>query len=86
MLIVRELKGYQKSISTLSKGRIRFMGVFSLFMKEMVEMMYLTQEPLLLCGEKYKKEIGALPQTSYSEGLQETIAWMENNKMDKILK
>lgn len=86
MLTVRELTGYQKSIRTLSKGRIRFMDVFSSSMKEIVEIMYLTQEPLLLCGEKYKKEIGALPQTSYKEGLQETIAWMENNKMDKILK
>lgn len=76
MVIVRELTGYQKEVRTITKGMIRLISIFSPFMKEMVEMMYLTQEPVLLSGEKYRKEIGALPQTSYRDGLQETLVWM----------
>jgi len=34
------------------------------------------EEPVILSGEKYEKEIGALPRTSYRVGLEETIAWM----------
>lgn len=77
MLIVRELTNYQKSIRTISKRMIRLIGVFSPFMKEMVEMMYLTEVPVVLSGEKYREKVGALPQTSYRDGLQETIEWME---------
>ena len=74
--ILREITGYTKGVRTISKAMIRFIGIFSPFMKEMVEMMYLNEEPVILSGEKYEKEIGVLPRTSYKEGLQETLLWM----------
>ena len=77
--IIREITGYEKKVRTVSKGMIRFLGVFSPFMKEMVEMMYLTENPVLLSGEKYQNEIGSLPRTSYSQGIQETISWMKGS-------
>ncbi|KOS67971.1 NADH-ubiquinone oxidoreductase [Lysinibacillus contaminans] len=80
MLIIREITGYKKDVRTVSKGMIRLIGTFSPFMKEMVEMMYLTEVPVLLSGEKCKNEIGALSYTSYKEGLQETIVWMKKDK------
>ncbi|WP_312475078.1 SDR family NAD(P)-dependent oxidoreductase [Neobacillus sp.] len=77
---IREITGYQKKVRTITKGMIRFFGLFSPFMKEMVEMMYLTESPILLSGEKYEKKINSLPCTSYKQGIQETISWMKQNK------
>ncbi|MBU9710218.1 NAD-dependent epimerase/dehydratase family protein [Evansella tamaricis] len=74
--IIREVTGYQKPIRIVSKRMIQFIGLFSPFMRELVEMMYLTETPVLLSGEKYKTEIGPLPRTPYKQGLQETIKWM----------
>ncbi|MBM7648865.1 nucleoside-diphosphate-sugar epimerase [Bacillus ectoiniformans] len=78
--ILRDETGYSKSIRPVSKTMIRLIGLFSPFMKEMVEMMYLTETPVILSGEKYEKEIGPLHQTSYQEGLRETLAWMNKTK------
>lgn len=75
--ILREETGYKKSVRTISKTMIRFMGLFQPFMKELVEMMYLTEKPVILSGEKYERKIGALPRTPYREGMKETLKWME---------
>lgn len=75
--ILSELTGYKKGIRTVSKGMLQLIGIFSPPMKEVVEMFYLTEEPVILSGEKYEKEIGPLPRTSYKAGLEETILWMQ---------
>lgn len=72
--ILREETGYKKSIRVVSKTMIRFIGIFQPFMKEMVEMMYLTETPVILSGKKYESEIGPVPKTPYREGIKETIA------------
>lgn len=71
---------YQKSVSTVTKGMIRFLGIFDKQMKEVVEMLYLTEDPVVLDGSKYEKEIGALPATPYEEGIKRTLDFMMNNK------
>lgn len=80
LLIFRNELGYTKSFRTISKSVIRFMGMFQPFMKEMVEMMYLTEEPVILCGDKYEAKIGVFPRTPYAEGLEGTINWMKENE------
>jgi len=79
--ISHEITGHKKGVRTVSKGMIRLIGIFSPPMKEVVEMMYLTEEPVILSGEKYEKEIGALPRTSYRVGLEETITWMNKRAL-----
>jgi nucleoside-diphosphate-sugar epimerase len=78
--MIREITGYEKKIRVISTSMIRFLGFFSPFMKEMVEMMYLTESPIVLNGEKFQKEMGPLPHTSYKQGIQETISWMKENQ------
>lgn len=74
--ILCDITGYKKGIRTVSKGMIRLIGIFAPSMKEVVEILYLTEEPVIFSGEKYEKEIGALPSTPYRVGLEETLAWM----------
>jgi nucleoside-diphosphate-sugar epimerase len=75
--ILRDLTHYEKPVYTISKGTIRFMGLFTPMMREVVEMFYLNEEPVILSGEKYEKHIGPLPKTSYEEGLKKTLEYMK---------
>lgn len=74
--IIRKETGYKQKISPVSKLMIRFIGLFQPFMREMVEIMYLTEDPIILSGEKYQEKIGQIPQTSYKEGIKKTLDWM----------
>lgn len=78
--ILRSEVGYKKSIRTVSKTMIKCIGIFQPFMREMVEMMYLTEDPVILSGKKYKEKIGPIPQTPYKEGIKKTLNWM-NEKL-----
>ncbi|PFK42198.1 short chain dehydrogenase [Bacillus cereus] len=74
---IRELTGYTKPIMTVKKRMIGMLGLFDKQMKEFVEMLYLTEEPVILSGEKYERYIGKVPKTPYREGLKETISFLE---------
>lgn len=74
--MIRELSGYDKPVRTVSKNQIRFLGIFNANMREVVEMFYLNEEPVVLDGAKYENDIGPLPRTSYQEGLKRTIEYM----------
>jgi hypothetical protein len=39
----------------------------------MPEMMYLMEKPLVLDGTKYELEVGAIPHTSFEDGIIETL-------------
>ena len=78
--IMRSFTGYQRKVGTVGKGMIGFLGLFNRFMWELSEMMYLTEEPVVLSGEKYERLIGPLPRTSYEEGIQKTLAFLQKNR------
>ncbi|MDT8862611.1 hypothetical protein N0O92_20635 [Alkalihalobacillus sp. MEB130] len=77
--IIRDITGYKKAVRPVSSKVIRFMGIFSPFMKELVEMMYLTEQPVVLSGEKYETNIHSLPRTPYNKGIEETMKWMDES-------
>lgn len=81
--ILRSLLGYKKSVFTVTKGMIRMLGLFNPTMREVVEMFYLNEEPVILNGAKYEKEIGPLPRTSYQEGLKQTVHYMATGTFQK---
>lgn len=78
--MIRKITGYEKNVGTITTGMIRFVGFFNPYMREVAEMMYLTENPVVLSGAKYEERIGALPRTSYEEGLRETITFMKNSR------
>ncbi|PFF16257.1 epimerase, partial [Bacillus anthracis] len=49
---------------------------FNPVMKEVVEIMYLTEEGFALSGEKYENRIGKIIATPYKEGLKETLNFL----------
>ena len=79
--IARQFTGYKKKVSTVSKHMIRFLGIFSPFMKEYIEMFYLNEMPVVLNGEKYEREIGPVPKTPYKVGIEQTLQSIKNNSL-----
>lgn len=74
---IRKVTGNKKRVSTITKNMVRFLGLFNANMREVVEMFYLNEDPVVLNGEKYEKMIGPVPCTSYEEGLKQTIDYMK---------
>lgn len=77
--IGKELTQKSPRIMTIQQGMIGLLKLFSPFMRELHEMMYLTEEPLVLSGDKYEREIGPVPRTPYQVGIRETIRKMQMN-------
>ncbi|WP_100332600.1 SDR family NAD(P)-dependent oxidoreductase [Bacillus xiapuensis] len=75
--LLEEITGHSHSFFQVNKGMIRLLSLFNKEMKEVVEMMYLYEQPVILSGEAYEKEIGPLPQTPYDQGLKKTIQFMK---------
>lgn len=82
--IAREVTGNRKMVIPLKRNAIRFMGLFIAFMKEVVEIMYLTEKGFVLSGEKYERRIGPIPATPYREGLEQTLRLLMEGK--KVIK
>ncbi|MEQ2526831.1 SDR family NAD(P)-dependent oxidoreductase [Bacillaceae bacterium CLA-AA-H227] len=79
--LIRDIDNYEKGVTTITKGMIRFLGIFDPFMREVVEMFYLNEEPVVLDGTKYEQFIGELPNTAYRDGLKQTIDYMKKNEL-----
>lgn len=71
--IAREVTGNRKRVIPLKKNAIRFIGLFDPFIREVVEIMYLTKEGFVLNGEKYERRIGPIQATPFRKGLGETL-------------
>ncbi len=78
----RVASGSAKPVIPLGKMGLSLLGMFVPVMREVVEMLYLTKEPLRLSGEKYKRVIGPVPATSYEEGITATIRHLCGIDMD----
>jgi nucleoside-diphosphate-sugar epimerase len=60
-------------VKPIHRWMIAMMGLFNASMREVVEMMYLNETPVILDGSKYEKEIGPLPKTPYQVGVVENL-------------
>ncbi|MBN6187227.1 SDR family NAD(P)-dependent oxidoreductase [Aneurinibacillus sp. BA2021] len=75
--ITRKLTGYAGKVGTVGRGTLTLLGLFNRDMREVKELLYLMEEPVILSGSKYETHIGPLPRTSYEEGIRQTIACMK---------
>jgi nucleoside-diphosphate-sugar epimerase len=76
--ILKELTGFRRRVITVTKPMLQLLGIFNKMMREAVEVMYLTEEPVVLDGRKLQGEIGTIPKTPYKEGIKRTLAHLTN--------
>ncbi|WP_078394131.1 SDR family NAD(P)-dependent oxidoreductase [Shouchella patagoniensis] len=79
--LISKQTNHSKGYRIVKRRMIRTLGLFSPFMREMVEMMYLTEQPVLLDGTKAANKLGKLPYTPFEEGIAETVSWMKSRAM-----
>ena len=70
---------YSKKLKPATHRMISFLGLFSAFMREQKEMMYLTETPVILDGSKLQKTLDHIPLTDEMKSLNETIDWIKHD-------
>jgi nucleoside-diphosphate-sugar epimerase len=71
--IAQQASGKRKSVFPLGRPGLSLIGLFNPVMKEVVEMLYLTEEPFVLSGEKYERAIGPISWTPHEQAIAQTI-------------
>jgi len=61
---------------SVGRGMLRILGWFSPLMRELQEMIYLQETPVILDDSKLLTAFPQIHKTSYDEGIQETLDWM----------
>jgi nucleoside-diphosphate-sugar epimerase len=61
---------------SVGRGMLKMMGWFSPLYRELPEMLYLQETPVLLDDSKLRAKLGAVRKTGYDEGIRQTLAWM----------
>lgn len=71
--IAQVAQGSKKPVISVGRIGLSLLGTFVPVMKEIVEMLYLTQEPVILSGGKYERNVGPIPTTPFEQGITETV-------------
>jgi nucleoside-diphosphate-sugar epimerase len=67
--------GNKPNIGLLSGRMLRVAGLVNSDAREMIELMYEFEEPLVLDGSKFSTKFPLFKYTSYEEGIRKTINW-----------
>ncbi|MCH1638583.1 SDR family NAD(P)-dependent oxidoreductase [Paenibacillus timonensis] len=78
--IAQQAAEIRKPVIPLGRAGLSLIGLFEPVMKEVVEMLYLTEDPFILSGAKYESRIGPIPATPFEIGIAETIAALQKGK------
>ncbi|WP_409343595.1 SDR family NAD(P)-dependent oxidoreductase [Paenibacillus sp. MBLB4367] len=78
--IAQQASGKTKPVVPVGKIGLSLLGAVVPVMKEIVEMLYLTEEPVVLSGKKYERLVGPIPATSFEEGITATIRSIRNRQ------
>ncbi|MFP3388531.1 SDR family NAD(P)-dependent oxidoreductase [Brevibacillus sp. SIMBA_040] len=81
--IAREASRNAKPVLSLGRVGLSLLGLAVPVMKEVVEMLYLTEEPLILSRAKYEERIGPVRATSFEEGITNTIRTLQRTNQRK---
>jgi nucleoside-diphosphate-sugar epimerase len=61
---------------TIGRTKLKIGGLVDPFVKELVEMHYLVETPVILDDSKLRAKLGTVHKTSYEAGIEKTLAWM----------
>jgi nucleoside-diphosphate-sugar epimerase len=81
-LVYRQL-GREPKWRAIGRTKLKIAGMVDPTVKELVEMHYLGETPVILDDSRLKKTLGSVQKTSYEEGIQKTLAWMRVNPLQK---
>ena len=68
--------GHTPKYRTAGRGLLKVLGWFNPLMRELPEMLYLQETPVVLDDSKLLAKLGKVHKTSYDEGIRQTIEWM----------
>jgi nucleoside-diphosphate-sugar epimerase len=68
--------GRSPKYRSVGRGMLKIMGWFSPLYRELPEMLYLAETPVLLDDSKLQAKFPALRKTSYDDGIRQTLEWM----------
>jgi nucleoside-diphosphate-sugar epimerase len=68
--------GREPKVRSAGGTLLRMMGWFNPLMRELPEMLYLQETPVLLDDTKLRSKLGQVHKTSYDEGIKLTLEWM----------
>lgn len=77
--LVFQAAGSPPKVRTIGKGMLRLLGIANPLMKELVEMQYLAETPVILDDSRLLALLGELPKTPYREGIEQTVEWYRSN-------
>ena len=72
--------GREPKYRSVGRRLLSMLGWFDANLREVVEMIYLQETPVILNDSKLASKMGELRKTSYDEGIRETLAWMRQNR------
>jgi nucleoside-diphosphate-sugar epimerase len=64
---------------TVGRTKLKIAGLVDPVVKELVEMHYLFETPVILDDAKLRAKLGTVQKTSYEAGIEKTLAWMGAN-------
>ncbi len=73
--------GREPKFRSAGRRLLRLMGLFNPLMRELVEMLYLAETPVILDDSKLAARLGRLEKTSYDDGIRQTLKWMAANPL-----
>jgi nucleoside-diphosphate-sugar epimerase len=73
---IYQAAGREPKFRSAGRTLLRLLGWFNPLMRELPEMLYLQETPVLLDDEKLRGKLGQLLKTTYDEGIRLTLEWM----------
>ncbi len=73
---VYEQAGRKPKWLAASRFMLRMVGLFNPVMRELLEMSYLAETPVILDDTKLARHLGGITKTSYDDGIHRTMEWL----------
>jgi len=68
--------GREPKFRTAGRGMLRLLGLFNPLMRELVEMLYLQETPVILDDSRLLAALGNARKTPYDEGIRRTVEFL----------
>jgi len=68
--------GRDPDYRSVGRTMLKMAGLVNPMLKELVEMLYLQETPVILDDRKLAAKLGGLKKTSYEDGIRRTLEWM----------